>query len=105
VAFNISLDWKITLYDRDRDYKNQSRSYDKSGSGSNSRSVSPRREESTPSNNFHTGEPRSTKVREVWVGNLPSGISEQTLYNNFFIYGEIARLDLHSEKVRNMLNP
>jgi hypothetical protein len=39
------------------------------------------------------------KVREIWVGNLPSGLSEQSLYNMFFIFGEIARMDYNQERV------
>ena len=45
-----------------------------------------------------TDELKTVKVREIWVGNLPIGISESTLYKNFFIYGEITKIDIHSEK-------
>jgi hypothetical protein len=39
------------------------------------------------------------KVREIWVGNLPQGLPEQSLYNIFFIYGEIARMEYNQERV------
>jgi RNA recognition motif-containing protein len=39
------------------------------------------------------------KVREIWVGNLPSSLSDQSLYNMFFIYGEIVRMDYNQERV------
>ena len=42
---------------------------------------------------------KTARVREIWLGNLPNNISESTLYNNFFIYGEIAKIDLHSDRV------
>lgn len=49
-------------------------------------------------NQFQNEELKTVKVREIWVGNLPIGINESTLYKNFFIYGEITKIDIHSEK-------
>jgi hypothetical protein len=40
------------------------------------------------------------KVREIWVGNIPSGLSEQSLYNLFFIYGEISKMEYYPDKVK-----
>lgn len=37
-------------------------------------------------------------MREIWVGNLPDNISENTLYKAFFIYGEISNIEIHREK-------
>jgi len=43
---------------------------------------------------------KEEKVREVWVGNLPSGMTEKKLYQHFFIYGEIENIELYPQKVR-----
>ncbi len=34
------------------------------------------------------------RVREVWVGNLASTVTEAKLYAYFFVYGEIERIDM-----------
>ena len=36
----------------------------------------------------------NVRVREIWVGNLPSTITERTLYSHFFIYGEIENIEI-----------
>ena len=41
---------------------------------------------------------KTVKVREIWVGNLPIGITEATLHKTFFIYGEITKIEIHNEK-------
>ena len=38
------------------------------------------------------------RVRELWVGNLPESITEKKLYQNFFIYGEIDRIEIVPHK-------
>jgi RNA recognition motif-containing protein len=38
------------------------------------------------------------RVRELWVGNLPESITEKKLYSNFFIYGEIDRIEIVPHK-------
>jgi len=38
------------------------------------------------------------RMREVWVGNLTPTVTETILYNYFFIYGEIERIDAFSFK-------
>ncbi len=38
------------------------------------------------------------RVRELWVGNLPENITEKKLYSNFFIYGEIDRIEIVPHK-------
>jgi RNA recognition motif-containing protein len=45
----------------------------------------------------HSGANKSganIRVRELWVGNLPEGITEKKLYSHFFIYGEIENIDI-----------
>ncbi len=34
------------------------------------------------------------RMREIWVGNLAGSVTETTLYNYFFIYGEIDKIDV-----------
>jgi RNA recognition motif-containing protein len=34
------------------------------------------------------------RVRELWVGNLPSNITEKKIYSYFFIYGEIEKIEI-----------
>ena len=38
---------------------------------------------------------KSLKVRELWIGNLPQDINEQTLYKYFFMYGEITKIEIN----------
>jgi len=38
------------------------------------------------------------RMREIWVGNLPPDVTEATLYNHFFIYGEIDKIDIFAFK-------
>eukprot|EP01022_Parablepharisma_sp_SALTPOND_P022744 TRINITY_DN463_c0_g1_i1.p1 TRINITY_DN463_c0_g1~~TRINITY_DN463_c0_g1_i1.p1 ORF type:complete len:683 (-),score=57.33 TRINITY_DN463_c0_g1_i1:2519-4567(-) len=38
------------------------------------------------------------RMREVWVGNLAQTVTETTLYNYFFIYGEIEKIDVFALK-------
>ena len=47
---------------------------------------------------------KSVKVREIWIGNLPNATIYDTIYNNFFIYGEISKIELHQERVITVLN-
>ena len=56
---------------------------------------------STPSNER---EYKSVKVREIWIGNLPNGTNYDTIYTNFFIYGEISKIELYHERVISLLN-
>ena len=45
---------------------------------------------------------KSVKVREIWVGNLPNETSHDTIYNNFFIFGEISKIELHQDRVLHL---
>jgi hypothetical protein len=38
------------------------------------------------------------RMREIWVGNLPPDVTEGMLYNHFFIYGEIDKIDIFAFK-------
>eukprot|EP00826_Nyctotherus_ovalis_P005368 TRINITY_DN1120_c0_g4_i1.p2 TRINITY_DN1120_c0_g4~~TRINITY_DN1120_c0_g4_i1.p2 ORF type:complete len:277 (-),score=65.22 TRINITY_DN1120_c0_g4_i1:1048-1878(-) len=53
------------------------------------------RERKTPSVVLEGGVAR---MREIWVGNLPSDITEATLYNHFFIYGDVEKIDVFAFK-------
>jgi RNA recognition motif-containing protein len=44
---------------------------------------------------------KDIKVRELWVGNLPEKITEERLYQYFFIHGEIESIELHLTKKNN----
>lgn len=46
---------------------------------------------------------KSVKVREIWIGNLPNVTNYDTIYTNFFIYGEISKIELHQERVSPIL--
>jgi RNA recognition motif-containing protein len=100
--------WKVTVYDRDdSSRRNRSRSNSKSRSRSRSRrktSINSMEEpqsdnKSIPQQQVQSIEEiRSVKVREIWIGNLPPNTAEQTLYNAFFIYGEITKIDINPIK-------
>lgn len=116
---NKNLGWKITLYERDnRLDNNRNREDSESLSQSNSKSPSrkntwqeeERKHNSNYNNASNDNERKSfaeelntkpVRVREIWVGNLPSSITEQSLYNQFFIFGEIARMETHFQSDRN----
>lgn len=38
------------------------------------------------------------RMREIWVGNLPSDVTEAMLYNHFFIYGDVEKIDVFAFK-------
>ena len=38
------------------------------------------------------------RIREIWVGNLPNSVTDVILYNHFFIYGEIEKIDTFGSK-------
>lgn len=38
------------------------------------------------------------RMREIWVGNLAQDVTEAMLYNHFFIYGEIEKIDVFGFK-------
>lgn len=107
---NKSLGWRVTLYDKDekRDrYRDKSRSYSRSRSRSHHRNESAshaeedKRQTAENEQEKRVDESKPVRVREIWVGNLPNGISESTLYNNFFIYGEIAKIETHFQHDKN----
>jgi len=106
-----NLGWKINLYERD-DKKDRYR--EDSDSMSNSESQPPSRKNTSQEDerknsitepekkNFpdeYTNKP--VRVREIWVGNLPNSITEQSLYNQFFIFGEISRMETHFQPDKN----
>ena len=41
---------------------------------------------------------KQIKVREIWIGNLPNGTTKSTLYKIFFIYGEISKIEINTER-------
>ena len=41
------------------------------------------------------------KVREIWVKNLPLSVNEAALYKEFFIYGEISKIELKTSLNEN----
>ena len=90
------LDWKITLYEKD-----ERRERHKSKSSSRSRSLQKEKKETPQEEEVKPEQARSVKVREIWVGNLPNSINEQSLYNQFFIFGEIAKMDCHFQSDKN----
>ena len=49
-------------------------------------------------NNNNNNNPTKVKVREIWIGNLPQGTTKINLYKIFFIYGEISKIELNTEK-------
>ena len=55
-------------------------------------------ENSTENKNNNNNNPTKAKVREIWIGNLPQGTTKINLYKIFFIYGEISKIELNTEK-------
>ena len=55
-------------------------------------------ENSTENKNNNNNNPTKVKVREIWIGNLPQGTTKINLYKIFFIYGEISKIELNTEK-------
>jgi RNA recognition motif-containing protein len=105
---NKSLDWRVTLYDKDekRDrHRSKSSSFSRSRSRSRSRSENNLRNEDenkiTQEAEKRPEDNKPIRVREIWVGNLPNNITEQSLYNQFFIFGEIAKMDPHFQHDKN----
>ncbi len=93
-----SYGWKITLYEKeDRRDKHRSKSSSKSRSRSKEKVENPTAQEE----NKKTEDNRPVRVREIWVGGLPNSINEQSLYNQFFIFGEISRMDCHFQNDKN----
>lgn len=43
------------------------------------------------------------RVRELWLGNLPEGVTEEVLYQHFFIYGEIDKIEIFPHKVIDLI--
>jgi RNA recognition motif-containing protein len=94
-----SFGWKITLYEKEE----RSREKHRSKSSSRSRSRSKEKIENTQGEDESkkTEENRPVRVREIWVGALPNSITEQSLYNQFFIFGEISKMDCHFQTDKN----
>lgn len=40
---------------------------------------------------------KEVRVRELWVGNLPEGVTKEIVYSHFFIYGEIEAIELNRQ--------
>ena len=49
-------------------------------------------------NNQNQIKTKQIKVREIWIGNLPNGTTKSTLYKIFFIYGEISKIEINTER-------
>lgn len=112
----------MTLYDRDardrhrsssssNDYRHKSRSRSRSKSTSRHNRTKDSEEKSNNNNNISLAEIpakeeelKNAKVREIWIGNLPNNTTEHALYNAFFIHGEIAKIDIHSDRVNYKSN-
>lgn len=98
---------KADYKERDREYNREFRERKESFNNSNNKNhiISPHSNTYSHSSynntnmvNYYSTTGNSNKVREIWVGNLPTNVNESLIYNNFFIYGEISEIGLNNEK-------
>ncbi len=81
--------WKISMNEKIEKKQEPKKKSIMSESSSENSQEKNKKEESTISNI------KSLKVRELWIGNLPQDINEQTLYKYFFMYGEITKIEIN----------
>ena len=81
--------WKISMNEKIEKKQELKKKSIMSESSSENSEEKIKKEETTISNI------KSLKVRELWIGNLPQDINEQTLYKYFFMYGEITKIEIN----------
>ncbi|MCQ2820003.1 MAG: hypothetical protein MJ252_22275 [archaeon] len=99
------MKWKVSKYEKSptnqkftKDSYHNYHSNSRDSYSSPNREQSYKREESVNSKECPSNEGHTIKVREIWVGNLPEGMTEEKLHKIFFIYGEISRIDKMRDK-------
>ena len=90
-------DCKLSLYEKEsnnnnNNNENKEKKDDIFSDSSNSENEASNKEKTTTENQNLV--PKSVKVREIWIGNLPDTITKEILYKTFFIYGEISSIDI-----------
>ena len=83
-----NLEWKVSMDKNEKKIEQKKKSIMSESSSENSQEKNVKKEELNISN------VKALKVRELWIGNLPSDITEQTLYKYFFMYGEITKIEI-----------
>ena len=90
-------DCKLSLYEKESN-DNKEKKDDIFSDSSNSDNEASTNKEKSGENANSNLVPKSVKVREIWIGNLPDTITKEILYKTFFIYGEISSIDIHKDK-------
>lgn len=119
IGISQKLGWKVNFYKKDNNHNNPGSFNNNFNNRSRSRSISQQRNhrpqgtfhqdrlrgENFPqynrnfySNNNLDNDGKAIRIRELWVGNLPHSMNEAGVYNHFFVFGEISKIEHYKEK-------